>query len=98
MEQMKMDGLDVVQVDYDNVKYSDEIRTYRPAVYKDGDSFCCLLGPDPQEGIFGCGDSPDDALEDWRNEFHHRLAEAGEDDPIGQEIRDYRSTSKGDVW
>lgn len=30
----------------------------RPAVYKDGDKWCALYGPDLQSGVAGFGDTP----------------------------------------
>ena len=34
---------------------------FRPVITLDGDQFCCLLGSNPQEGIAGFGDTPDQA-------------------------------------
>lgn len=96
MEQMKMAGLNTVEVDYEKGAYSEEAKEFRPAVWKDGDSFCALLGPDPQTGIFGCGDSLEDALRDWTHEYQHRLTEPADDDPVVDEIKD--SIDKNDVW
>lgn len=36
-----------------------------PAVFRQGNSYCVLYGPAPQNGIFGCGSSIDEALTDW---------------------------------
>jgi hypothetical protein len=98
MEQMNLDGFNVVELDYENEVYPLPVRDFRPAVYKNGDSFCCLLGPDPQAGIFGCGATVDEAIQEWTRHFRERMAEAGEDDPIATEIRDYKSIDKEDVW
>jgi hypothetical protein len=65
MEQMNMDKLDVVSIDYQQADFPESVRKLKPIVYKDGDSFCCLLGPDPQEGVFGCGQTAEKALADW---------------------------------
>jgi hypothetical protein len=82
MEQMKMDGLQVVTLDYQSVELPETVRKLKPAVYKDGDSFCCLLGPDPQEGVFGCGDTQDEALADWNNHLVDRVAKHAPGDEI----------------
>lgn len=36
-----------------------------PHIYQDGASFCCLSGPNPVEGVFGCGETEQMALLDW---------------------------------
>ena len=33
----------------------------RPDIYKDGDEWCCLYGPDLQIGVVGFGKTPDEA-------------------------------------
>lgn len=37
----------------------------RPAVYKDGDKWCALYGPDIQGGVAGFGDSPEQACAEF---------------------------------
>lgn len=58
---------DIVNVDYS--QYDEATRLISPTVYKDGDSFCCLSGDDPESGAFGCGDTPDAAIRDWRQAY-----------------------------
>ncbi|KQM77883.1 hypothetical protein ASE74_15905 [Pedobacter sp. Leaf216] len=36
-----------------------------PSVFRNGGSVCVLYGTDPQHGIFGCGNSVEEALDDW---------------------------------
>ncbi|WP_316812224.1 hypothetical protein [Pedobacter heparinus] len=43
------------------------VRKMRPIVYMDGDVFCCLSGLDAETGVFGCGSTPEDAIDDWRS-------------------------------
>lgn len=52
----------------------------QPQVYKDGDLFCCLFGPDPETGIFGCGNTPEAAVLDWEKELEKRIARLTEGD------------------
>lgn len=85
MEQMKMDGLEVVTLDYQSADLPEFVRKLKPAVYKDGDSFCCLLGPDPQAGVFGCGKTKDEALADWNNHVVEGLAKHS----LGDEVADF---------
>jgi len=89
MEQMSLDGLEVIPMDFENEQLAKPVRDFRPAVWKDGEHYCCLLGPDPQQGM---------ALRDWTTHFRERLANADEDDLIAQEIKDFKSMSKDDVW
>ena len=49
------------------------IRKAKPVIYNDGDAYCCVSGPNAVEGIFGCGDSPADALKDWEKSYQKVL-------------------------
>jgi hypothetical protein len=98
MEQMSMRGLDVISIDYEDPAFPTPIRDFRPAVYMDGNSFCCLLGPDPQAGIFGCGTTQQAAISDLVEHFHERIDHPAAEDELAKEIIDSRSISKKDVW
>jgi len=93
-----MKGLEIVTIDYENKDVPVLVQDLKPQVYKDGDSFCCLLGPDPQAGVFGCGNDVDAALNDWVLHLRERIAKPNPDDAIAMEITDYLSMSKKDVW
>src|SRR5262245_31497833 len=54
-----------VEVDFTDKKLPQSARIFMPIVFKDGDSYCVVLGPDPQEGVFGCGKTTVEALKDW---------------------------------
>lgn len=62
---------DIVNVDYS--QYDEATKTIQPTVYKDGDSFCCLSGTDRENGVLGCGDTPDEAIRDWRESLANEL-------------------------
>jgi hypothetical protein len=85
MEQMKMDGLEVIEMNYESPGLPETVRKLKPAVYKDGQSFCCLLGPDPQQGVFGCGKTASEALSDWDLHVKDRAV----DHPFGDEIAEF---------
>ena len=51
-------------------------KTLTPAVFRDGDSYCCVLGPDPVEGVVGCGGSPLEAVEDWTRNYQKKYPDA----------------------
>ena len=87
----------VVQINYQDSDIPATVREFKPALYRDGDSFCCLLGEDPQAGIFGCGESPKAAIEDWDSHFKERLQSHAEDDELVQYIEASRKFSKKKV-
>lgn len=61
----------------------------RPVVFKEGNGYCCLLGPDPQTGVMGCGDTPEAAIADWDARLRVHLANAGDDDVIVKHVQDF---------
>lgn len=78
----------------------------KPAVFRDGDSYCVLYGEDPQTGIFGCGSSVDEALSDWEgsliksmdNDIELKRVLAFTDPPqhVREFLDEYRSRAKQD--
>jgi hypothetical protein len=81
MEQMQIPEDMKVDVDYDTVDLPDSAKILEPVVFKEGDSYCCLLGPDPQTGIFGCGDTAELAVEDWNKNLQDAMVHITEGDP-----------------
>ena len=69
MEQMRVDQGAVTEIDYEHADVPEPVKQFKPVVFREGNVFCCLLGPDPQSGIFGCGESQEDAIRDWNNHF-----------------------------
>lgn len=51
-------------------------------LFKDGDQWCALIGPDPQAGVAGFGDTEAEAIRDLAFELDTRgtdgLADGGE--------------------
>ncbi len=70
------------------VEYTGAAVALQPTVFVEGDSYCCLLGPDPETGVFGCGDTPDEALKDWDKNLRKRLASAQPGDEIAKYVKD----------
>jgi hypothetical protein len=89
MRQMQIDPESVI-----NVPLTGAAKALHPIVFKEGDSFCALLGPDPQAGIFGCGSTPKSALTDWDEHLKEHLATAGDDDEIVQHVKGVLSKPK----
>lgn len=98
MKQMNIPRQMQVPVDYERKDLSGPVRQLRPVVWKEGTDFCCLLGPDPQEGVFGCGATAEAAINDWETHMKQRLQQAGLADEVAQYVKDALETSKDDVW
>ncbi|MGN6437250.1 MAG: hypothetical protein ACTHMM_11980 [Agriterribacter sp.] len=88
MKQMDMNGLEVVKVDYTDKTLPAAAKMFKPTVYKDGDGYCCLLGPDPQTGIFGRGQSASEAIADWDIHLQSGLAARSESEGIIRYIKE----------
>jgi len=78
----------------------------KPAVFRQGDSYCVLYGPTPENGIFGCGISIEEALADWEGNliktFHNDieikriLAHTNPPQDVRAFLDDYRNRAKHD--
>jgi hypothetical protein len=68
---------DVVSIDYNSAEVPQNVRVLKPMVYMDGPAYCVLLGPDPATGVFGCGDTLKEALEDWDVNYKTYVSEHG---------------------
>jgi hypothetical protein len=64
---------------------------FEPVVFKDGDSYCCLLGPNPSEGIFGCGNTAKEALLDWDTNLQKRIKEGNANDEVSAYVKNKNS-------
>jgi hypothetical protein len=86
MQTQDKSSLEIVPVDYEAETTPESVRCFRPTVYRDGNSLCCLLGPDPQEGIFGCGPDMNATLKDWDRHLHDRINNHAESDDFADEL------------
>lgn len=98
MQQMNIPDDIRVEIDLTSESMPRTIRTLVPAVYKDGDTYCCLLGPSPDEGVFGSGSTPEAALSDWEDQLRKRIINADENDEVATYAKDALGTHKKDVW
>ena len=87
MEQMQIDPESRIEIDYQDWPVNTATQKLQPVVFKDGDSFCCLLGPDPQAGIFGCGDTAFQAVQDWEQHLRDRLSESQTQDEVTEYVK-----------
>jgi hypothetical protein len=73
MKQMKLEGLEKVEIDTIWSKLPNSYHDLKPAIYKNGKDYFCLLGPHPVEGIFGCGDTAEEAIWEWDHHLNELL-------------------------
>ncbi|MFI5453410.1 hypothetical protein ACHMWN_14785 [Pedobacter sp. UC225_61] len=80
MNNRDFDSFEKVEFNFDQEWVPKKAQKLRPHLYKDGFAYCCVFGPDPQVGIYGCGDSPEEAIMDWADDLDQRIAAlTGED-------------------
>jgi hypothetical protein len=98
MEQMNVSEEQKVGFDFSRFRLPQYVGEFRPLLFKEGDSYCAVLGPDPQAGIFGCGATPEDALVDWNDHLLEGLRHPDPNDPVMQYVIETINTKKRDVW
>lgn len=97
MQQMTVSEALLIKIDYDSVDLPAEVQEFRPTVYRDGELYCCLLGPDPELGIFGNGMTVREAVNNWVQDFNERLASPLADDEVVIFIQNNRAINSRDV-
>jgi hypothetical protein len=98
MKQMLIREEAVVHVNYESSDLPATVRQFKPVIFKEDEAFCCILGPDRDKGIYGCGRSVKEAIHNWDASFHKRLSNYKEDDEVARFVLDSLSVSKKDVW
>jgi hypothetical protein len=98
MEQFNVPEEKKINIDYENAGHPDSVKTFRPLVYKEGDSYCCALGPNPKQAVIGRGDTVEQALADWNKQLQERIKNPGEDDEVALYICDTLKASVNKVW
>jgi len=87
MEQMNTEGLALVRIDYDSADVPESVKQTHPVVYQDDGDYCCVLGPDPERGIFGRGKTLKDAMSKFDRQFQDRLEHPIMGDPVSEFIQ-----------
>jgi hypothetical protein len=98
MEQMNVDESMKVDIDFSNPELPPSVKKLEPLVFKEGGMYCCLLGPDPQEGVFGCGETPKLALADWDEHLAIHLATTTEENEVTAYVKDVLKADDTEVW
>jgi hypothetical protein len=74
-------------VDYERDDIPQSAKLLKPLVYQEGDNVCVVLGPDPTEGVFGCGSTEQEALLDWDKHLQEQVAASTAGDEVAQHIK-----------
>jgi|GEM_PF-2313835 len=98
MEQMNVEESAKIEIDFTDEVLPKSAQKLQPLVWKEINSFSCLLGPDKTQGILGSGDTPLLAIVDWDMHLTNRLAEAKEDDHLIQYVKDVYKADDTEVW
>ena len=93
MKQLDVPSDMKIKIDFADNNLPESVRKFQPLLFKDGDSYCCVLGPDPQEGVFGCGKTPLAALKDWDKSLKQRMKLNDKNDEVALFI--HRITDPG---
>lgn len=97
MKQMNVPEKIKVAIDFDDRSLTEAVRTLQPLVFKDGKTYCCVLGPNRLTGIFGCGPSIEAALEEWEASMRKRIIYPQANDAVVTFVQDKLNASKKQV-
>ena len=98
MKQLDVPDEMKVDVDFSSNELPESAKVLMPLVFKDGGLYCCVLGPDRQNGVFGCGDTPTKALKDWDKSLQKRKAIKDPDDEVAFYINETLNRRKDLNW
>ncbi|SMC87650.1 hypothetical protein [Pedobacter africanus] len=77
-----------IAIDFEQEWVPEKAKKLKPLIYKnsdpEGDAYCCLFGPDPEVGIYGCGNTPENAVLDWDKDLQDRMEKLTEGDDAAQ--------------
>lgn len=93
MEQMSIAADKIISVNYQSNDLPYEVKALRPVVFREEEDFCCLLGPDPQARIFGCGTTAEAAILDWQQNLRQPLTEDKGKDDVAAFVRKHLNVS-----
>jgi hypothetical protein len=89
MEQMQVKPDAIIQVPLYGAA-----KALHPVVFREGNDFCVILGPNTQDGVFGCGDILKAALEDWNERLQDHLVVAGNNDEVVSYVREVMTSGQ----
>ena len=65
MKQMNIKEELKVDFNYNGPNVPGTVKALRPLVYQEGGAFHCVLGPDTQTGVYGTGNTAEEATMQW---------------------------------
>lgn len=95
---MNIDPRYIILLDYNADDIPKSVKILKPVLFHKGDVYSCLLGPDSQEGIFGCGQTVKEALADWNNNLRERVMAYHGNDAFVQDIIENLKKYMHDLW
>jgi hypothetical protein len=98
MIQMTIDPELIVNFDFTKPEVNRTLKNLQPVVYKDGDQYNCLLGPNLEQGILGTGATAEAAILQWEADLQKRIQNPDEDDEVAEFVIDSLRMTKDDVW
>jgi len=98
MEQMNVEEEKKIKIDFEAVNLPKSVKVFRPLLFHEGSEYFCVLGPSPQEGVFGSGETEEEALVNWDNNLKKCKESNNTNDEVTQYVIDTLNTSVDDVW
>jgi hypothetical protein len=97
MKEVKVSEEKKVKVDFELSDFPRTVKVIKPVVFREGNAFCCAIGPDPNTGVFGYGTTAKNAIDDWDAKLMDRLAIAEEDDELALWVRSLLSSYNNSI-
>jgi hypothetical protein len=93
MQQMNVPEEKKIELDFDDKSLPEAIRTLQPLLFREENSYCCILGPSMKEAVVGRGNTVLAALDEWESNMRKRIIYHRKDDEIAQFIMDKLNAS-----
>lgn len=98
MKQLNVPEEMKIEIDFSDKRIPASARIFSPLVYRDGDTYYCILGPDLRQGVFGFGNTPIEALKDWDKNLEKKKKSNDADDEVAFYIQETLKRTKDQVW
>ncbi|MDQ0638356.1 hypothetical protein QF042_001921 [Pedobacter sp. W3I1] len=98
MKQMNVSEEKRVGFDFSRFRLPQCVSKLHPLLFKEGNTYFAVLGPDPQSGIFGCGDTPEDALMDWNDHLRESLRNPDPNNQVIQYVIKTLHPQRTEIW
>lgn len=93
MKTISVEESSKVDVDFQRPGMAMTAWILQPVIFKEGDTYCCALGENLDEGVFGFGSTPEQATIDWDRRLAERIKLAGPNDgfidEVNKNLREY---------